>query len=74
MATENKGVSGKWVVATLLVVAVILTALRFLLVPRTNPKQADPGSPYYSPDEDSGMPTNPATPPTSATPPPAPSK
>jgi hypothetical protein len=49
MAAENKGVSGKWVVAVLLAVGLILAILRFLLVPRTNPREADPGSPYYSP-------------------------
>ena len=64
MATENKGVSGKWVVAIMIVVALFLTILRFLLVPRTNPKQADPGSPYYSPGDDE-------KPPIYAPPPPA---
>jgi hypothetical protein len=51
MNGEKTGVSGKWVVLALFVVALILTALRFALVPRTNPKEADPGSPYYSAPE-----------------------
>ena len=60
MAAENKGVSGKWVVAAMIVVALVLTALRFILIPRTNPKQADPGSPYYSPENDEKSPVPPA--------------
>lgn len=52
MEGEKRGISGTWLVVALVAVALLLTVLRFALVPRTNPKEADPGNPFYSPTAD----------------------
>jgi hypothetical protein len=39
---------GKWVVVGLLIVGMIGATLRWVLVPKTNPRKADPGNPFYS--------------------------
>jgi hypothetical protein len=41
--------SGKWVVVAMLLISLFFAVLWWLLVPRTNPRETDPGSPYYSP-------------------------
>lgn len=46
--------TGKQVILVMLAVSLAIAILRWKFVPRTNPKEADPGNPYYSPplDED----------------------
>ena len=45
----REGVSGKWIVLVLLLVGLLMAALRWIYVPKTNPKDADTGNPFYSP-------------------------
>jgi hypothetical protein len=44
-----KGTNGKLVVIVLLILGVILGFTLSRMMPHTNPRAADPGSPYYSP-------------------------
>jgi len=46
---EPRKTNGKWVVIGLLLVGLLLTTLRWIYIPKTNPRQADPGNPFYSP-------------------------
>ena len=50
MINENTGRSGngKWVVLALIVLSLIVASLRWAFVPKTNPRNADPGNPFYS--------------------------
>ena len=48
MSTAKSKNTGKWVVVGLIVISLVLTILRWMLIPRTNPRATDPGSPYYS--------------------------
>ena len=41
--------SGKWLVIIILVLSLVASILRWVFVPKTNPREADPGTPYYSP-------------------------
>ena len=43
--------SGKWAVAVMLLVGLVMAILWWKYMPRTNPREADPGTPYYSPDK-----------------------
>ena len=51
MSDASGKVSGKWVVAAMLVLALILALLWWKLIPRSNPRETEPGSPYYSPPQ-----------------------
>jgi|GEM_PF-6061284 len=44
-------VSGKWVIAVIFTVSILLAGLRWKLIPKQNPKAADPGNPYYTPPQ-----------------------
>jgi hypothetical protein len=48
-SAEKKHVSGKWVVAIILAVSLIIATIRYIYIPKTNPREADPGNPFYSP-------------------------
>jgi hypothetical protein len=50
---EKRGVSGKWVVLGLILISMVMATLRWVFVPKTNPRQADPGNPFYSPPKSS---------------------
>jgi len=43
--------TGKWVVLVMFLVSLVMAILWWKYVPRTNPREADPGSPYYSPEK-----------------------
>jgi hypothetical protein len=45
---ERKPGNGKWIVIALLVIAAAMSLLRWVLIPKTNPREADPGNPFYS--------------------------
>lgn len=45
----KKTMAGKWVVAILMVISMILALLRWIYIPKTNPREADPGNPFHSP-------------------------
>jgi len=47
---KKAGKTGKWVVAVMLLIGLLMAMLWWKYVPRTNPREADPGSPYYSPE------------------------
>jgi hypothetical protein len=40
--------NGKWVVLALVVVSLFIALMRWTYVPKTNPRSADPGNPFYS--------------------------
>lgn len=44
----RKSNNGKWIVIALIVIGAALSLLRWALVPKTNPREADPGNPFYS--------------------------
>jgi hypothetical protein len=46
---EKRTNNGKWAVLAMMLVSLILALLWWKFIPKTNPRQADPGSPYYSP-------------------------
>jgi hypothetical protein len=48
-AAKEKSVAGKWVVAGLIAVSLVLALIRWVYIPKTNPRDADPGNPFYSP-------------------------
>jgi len=50
--SQVPGTSGKLIVLALLILGLIGGYFLYRNVPRTNPKHADPGSPYYSPPSD----------------------
>jgi hypothetical protein len=45
----SPGTNGKLVVVVMLIMGLILGFILSRMMPRTNPKLAEPGSPYYSP-------------------------
>jgi hypothetical protein len=47
---------GKRVVLVMLAVSLLIAFLRWKFIPKSNPKQADPGSPYYSPPDPGPVP------------------
>lgn len=48
-SAEKKPVSGKWVVAVVLAISLAIALIRYIYIPKTNPREADPGNPFYSP-------------------------
>jgi hypothetical protein len=48
-SVEKKQVSGKWVVAIVLAISLVIALIRYIYIPKTNPREADPGNPFYSP-------------------------
>ena len=51
---------GKWVVAGLILVSLLLAILRWMIVPKSNPRLSDPGSPFYSRPKPEEVPSSPA--------------
>ena len=47
-ATGSRSNNGRWVVAALIVISMFMAYLRWAFVPKSNPRKADPGSPFYS--------------------------
>jgi hypothetical protein len=45
--------TGKWVVAALIALSLVMALLRWVLVPKTNPRRAEPGNPFHSPEQPS---------------------
>ncbi len=48
-APKPKTVPGKWVVAIIMAISLVLAIVRYIYIPKTNPRDADPGNPFYSP-------------------------
>jgi len=46
---KKQTVSGKWVVAIVMAISLVLAVIRYIYIPKTNPREADPGNPFYSP-------------------------
>lgn len=46
---QVKTLAGKWVVIIIMAVSLVLAIVRFIYIPKTNPREADPGNPFYSP-------------------------
>jgi hypothetical protein len=46
----NNSNTGKWLVAALIAISLVMALLRWVLVPKTNPRRAEPGNPFHSPE------------------------